>query len=1341
MDGYNMMTLILALAVSLNLLVSADTSGSSCPSWEENPMCPCYNNDDGIYMECPMVSLTTVGEVLGLVKEPLKSLSIYDLEMEVTTLPSGIFKHSAGVMSLQISHSNVMSIADNSFQGLERSLESLTIKHCKLSDIPEAALRKLTRLTDLDLQMNNITEIPSFGFAKMIVKTLNFQGNMINLVSDFAFDGLEETLEDLNLMNNDLKELPVNALKKLKSMTKLKVAWNHITEFTTQDIQLEALEYLDLSSNKIRKVKSNSLTGMPNLVSLSLYMNSITTITKDAFRENVNLETLFLGNNNIKDLDSKLFKHTQKISVIDLGNNNIQSINDGVFSNLPQLQELVLSSNNIRELMQETFQNSPSIRILNLEQNAIRLIEPNTFSGMPSLETLLLSHNNIHEVYPRIFSSNINLKVLKLDHNGIKDLSEITFKNTTRLEKLVLHKNQIRTVSPGLFSRLLELKELHMHGNEIRAIPAGAFSNLHKLEFISLQENQMLTFMDTLNHNSKSLFSLNLSGNEISIINAKAFRGQNSLETLRLDNNNITSITNGVFSDLTALSQLYLQKNHITQIDDDALSSLTSLQKLDISDNFLVKISEKTFQGLTRLRELYLHNNAIEEIAPNSFQYMTELENLDLSGNMLPVVKKEFFNTELSIKELSINNGQIKKIEDGALEALVYLESLSLRGNKLQSLDSSSLRLTQLYKLDLSSNNFQTLNSNSLTALPNLEELNLSNCNIENIPDNFFDASISLKTLNLAKNNIKHLGTGTFAGLSDLVNLDISENELQVDSCRAFLSTSKVQYLSISGNPFINLCPVLGDLKSLKKLDASKILLTEVNKDTIAQLGHLKQLDISDNMIVDFPTGSFHKSSIQRLNLGGNLLTQLPNAIFMDKMEKLKVLNVTGNPLHRITGPEVNKNMILDSLERLEAAQTNLTVITSLEFSHLPNLRSLNLEGGAISKVSPGAFRSLSHLSQLNLGYNLLEILPRERMRGLTSLTNLNLTRNRIKKFDQLPSDAQNLKVIDISGNMLTELDETTFKHAEGLEEVILRDNWITSIHPKALEPLTHLKVLDLSQNNVEVLQPAILAAVERTLDTYRIDGNPVICGCETLELWSWLQNHPAEVKHPNSIYCDLPERLRGQPFLQLSASAFCPQPLILRLAIQDIQSQSFLVTWQAANTSTVYGYKVTYQAMNQEDESDEDLVGNRLTVHSSPTIGLSSRSYLLEELQPSTEYQICVHGLTKSIGLARSHTVASASDEQQGDGARCTRGHTLSIPPAPATGTSGGRVGIILGIILAVALLLGIVVAVVWYRVCRSQGGRGQGSTKRANGAPPDYYSHFQGRHPHHQDDDEFAC
>ncbi|KAK7085438.1 hypothetical protein SK128_027135 [Halocaridina rubra] len=1338
-------SMMLPWVVWLPLLVYAEAFGSVCPSWDDNPWCPCYSNDEGIYMECPMVSLGTIASVLGLVQDSIKSLNIYDLDMNVTTLPAGIFRQSAGVSSLQISHSNIMSIADSSFYGLESSLETLTIKHCKLSTIPQIALHKLTRLDTLDLQTNNITELPSFAFSKMKIRNLNFKGNMVNLVSDFAFDSLEETLEELNLISNDLKELPINALKNIKSLKKIEVAWNHITDFSTEGTSFSALQYFDLSSNKVRKVRGNSLAGMPGLVSLSLYMNSISMVARDAFKENSKLETVFLGHNGILELDPKTFTHTPKIKVIDLGSNNIQSINSGVFSHLPELQDLILSNNNIREITKDAFAGSTSIRVLNLEHNTIRFIEPETFKVLEAMEILLLSHNNIQEIYPFLFSFNLNLKVLKFDHNGITDVDELTFKNTSQLTELFLQKNKITGIGQGLFSRLMDLRELHIHGNNIRIIPDGVFSNNHKLEDLSLQGNEIFALSDTLNHDSKTLKYLRLSENSISTLHLEAFRGQTQLDILWLDNNNISEIVRGLFHDLSYVRQLHLQKNLIEIIEERAFANMSSLQKLCISDNILSEINGETFYGLSSVRELYLDNNAFKDITPNAFQWMIQLEKLVLSGNALSKIKKDLFVTELPIKELSLDNAQISEIEDGALETLSYLEILNLRGNNLQELHAGFLRLTQLYALDISDNKFLSLDINSLTGLSNLENLDMSLCGIDVLPDKFFDSSMSLKYLNIAGNKIRHLRPATMSGLLDLISLDVSDNELTMDSCKSFIATRNLEKLIISNNPIITLCPSLGQLKGLKELYASNILLIEAEMTTLEKLRYLNTLDISNNMLTDIPTGSFQSSSIRELNLARNLLQQLPTALFTDVMGELQVLNVSNNPLKRVVASSVDKSLTLKNLERLEISQTNLTVITSLEFAHMPGLRSLNLQNGSIFKISPGAFRSLSQLTQLDLGYNMLEILPRERLRGLNTLSNLNLTRNRIKKLDQFPSDAQNLKVLDASGNMLTELDENVFKHTPGLEELLLGDNWITSIHPEAFVPLSSVKVLDLSHNNLEILRPPILAPIERTLEAIELDGNPITCGCETVELWTWLHNHPAQVKHPHAVICDLPETLRSQSFLHLSASAFCPQPLILRLAIQDIQSQSLLVSWQAMNSSAVYGFKVTYQALDEEENSGIKEERHLESIQTSPTLALSSRTYILEELRPSTEYQVCVHGLTKSIGLARAHTLAPIYNIQQAEGARCTRGQTLAVPPSPATGTFGGRVGLILGITLAVALLLGVIITIVWYRVCRGQTLRGQEQMKRPNGAPPDYYSHFQGRRSNvdddDDDDDEFAC
>ncbi|KAK8736052.1 hypothetical protein OTU49_005205 [Cherax quadricarinatus] len=1325
------------------------TGSSACPSWEANPWCPCYNNDDGIFMECPMVSLETLSSALGLVNQPVKSLNIYDLDINVTSLPPGIFRKSAGVINLQISHSSLQSVANESFRGLEESLKSLTIQHCKLSEVPQWALHTLSRLQELNLDSNNITEIPKSGFAKVNIQKLSLKGNMISLISELAFDGLEESLQELNLISNDLKELPINSLQKMKKLKRLEVAWNHISELITDSVfPLQALEYLDLSSNEIRKIKSKSLAGVPGVISLSLYMNSISSIAKNAFKENSILETLFLGHNSIRELDIETFTYTPKIRIIDLGSNNIQNIHGGLFCNLPNLQELVLSRNNIREVTQQTFENSSNIRILNLEHNAIRFVELETFVDMTHLETLLLSHNNIQEIYPRLFVANVNLRTLKLDHNRINDLSEITFKNTTQLTILFLQKNKITMIKRGLFSRMTELRELHLHDNKIEVVATGAFSSLRKLEHLSLQDNEVLALPDIFSHDVSALRYLRVSGNNLNSLHQQALRGQRQLDFLWLDRNNITVIVEGVFSDLTLLRNLHLEQNQIAIIEDNVFINMSDLRKLALSHNFLESVSERTFSGLTSLSELYLDNNKIKAVMRNAFQNLTSLDTLDLSGNALSIIKKEYFESELPIRQLSIDNSQISEIEEGSFEALVHLDTLSLKNNNLHKLQESFLKLTQLRTLDLSDNSFEILDVNSLTALPNLETLDLSGCDIESIPENFFDSSMSLRSLNIGRNRLTYLKPTSFVGLNDLTKLDLSRNSLGLNSCRSLWVTGKLEELYISGNPLRELCPDLEQLKNLRELYASNILMSEVQTSTMAQLQHLEILDVSDNMIVEIPLGSFVSSKLQRLNLAENHLLQLPESVFFDGMIHLKSLNVSGNPLQRLMGSSVPSGVTLPSLEQLEATHTNLTVLTSLELLHMPALRSLNLQHGAISKVSPGAFSKLSQLTKLNLGYNMMEFLARERLRGMLALTHLNLTRNRLKKLDQLPSDSMNLKVFDVSGNMLTELEESTLRHAESLEELILRDNWVTVIHPRALLHLPRLSLLDLSHNNLELLRPVVLEPVERTLRALYLNGNPVSCGCETLDMWTWLLNHPSQVHHPHDITCDLPETLRGQSFLLMLSSSFCPQPVILRLAIQDIQSQSLLVSWQASNTTSVYGFKVTYQAIDIGEGGlvgDETAAGETGTptgpVISSPTLGLASRTFLLQELQPSTEYQVCVHGLTKSLGPARAHTVDAYYNREQEEGARCSRSQTLPLPASPATGTSGGRVGLILGATVAATLLLGVLVALIWYRRCRSGDDRDdQEPTKRPNGVPPDYYSHYKAR-PRLHEEEEFAC
>lgn len=47
----------------------------------------------------------------------------------------------------------------------------------------------------------------------------------------------------------------------------------------------------------------------------------------------------------------------------------------------------------------------------------------------------------------------------------------------------------------------------------------------------------------------------------------------------------------------------------------------------------------------------------------------------------------------------------------------------------------------------------------------------------------------------------------------------------------------------------------------------------------------------------------------------------------------------------------------------------------------------------------------------------------------------------------------------------------------------------------------------------------------------------------------------------------------------------FCDAPLIMKLAIQDIQPYSVLVSWQGREHSGLSGFQVVYHSMDSNDE------------------------------------------------------------------------------------------------------------------------------------------------------------
>lgn len=124
-----------------------------------------------------------------------------------------------------------------------------------------------------------------------------------------------------------------------------------------------------------------------------------------------------------------------------------------------------------------------------------------------------------------------------------------------------------------------------------------------------------------------------------------------------------------------------------------------------------------------------------------------------------------------------------------------------------------------------------------------------------------------------------------------------------------------------------------------------------------------------------------------------------------------------------------------------------------------------------------------------------------------------------------------------------------------------------------------------------------------------------MFCSCDSQELWQWLSDHPkwaaddvgstsnrissgfndnagdignsvsGSTSNSYTLKCEQPNGVRGKFFLQMQPREFCDEPLIVKVAIQDIQPFSVLVSWQGRENSGITGFQVIYQSLDNNYE------------------------------------------------------------------------------------------------------------------------------------------------------------
>jgi Leucine-rich repeat (LRR) protein len=231
---------------------------------------------------------------------------------------------------------------------------------------------------------------------------------------------------------------------------------------------------------------------------------------------------------------------------------------------------------------------------------------------------------------------------------------------------------------------------------------------------------------------------------------------------------------------------------------------------------------------------------------------------------------------------------------------------------------------------------------------------------------------------------------------------------------------------------FMDLIECESHLKqALKEHNGEKILDLHINNNLLSDLhapslllfNNLIHLDLSSNQLKVLPPEVLHLQALRRLILKNNLFddNSLPKELGECFSSSLEVINLTGN----------------------------LFTQFPYQLFDLINLREIYLGANKISNLPPKNYELLAKLEILYLGGNLITQIPHE-LSGLINLRSLNLSDNQITS---LPTSLANLKYLislAVHNNNLTTLPIELVR--VNLNELSLRNNPLVSRFVRELD-------------------------------------------------------------------------------------------------------------------------------------------------------------------------------------------------------------------------------------------------------------------------------------------------
>ncbi|XP_032668461.1 protein artichoke isoform X2 [Odontomachus brunneus] len=463
---------------------------------------------------------------------------------------------------------------------------------------------------------------------------------------------------------------------------------------------------------------------------------------------------------------------------------------------------------------------------------------------------------------------------------------------------------------------------------------------------------------------------------------------------------------------------------------------------------------------------------------------------LSLADNEVPSIPRHILSHMSLLMTLDLSRNRISRIDSDDFKYNPMLQHLSMAGNAIIEMAPGSL--PPLVKhLHVGRNHLNSLNR-TLRDLNQLEWLFINANELTSLDGELPSSGHNLKMLYAVDNKLTHL-PAEFRYLHRLESLFLQHNKIR------------------------NLDGTLQKARGLKFLELSYNELQELNADDFIEAEMLEDLELGHNSLKSLggadgdgngSSALYPLRSLKCLNLTHNELREF-SLTSLRGLRELRLLDLSNNRIARLhRGRSSSENLVEEEGEEIAGG----------------NIQDICLQHNELRSLDGSVFLGMKELQRLNLSHNALgpTIGPRD-LHGLDGL-----------------------RVLDISHNQLTTLEDTSETWLPSLEELNASHNRLVTLSGRDFRGFPVLCWADVSVNQIRTLMPELVANTRCTIhgvpDVLRIylQDNPVLCDAGLADLTVALEVNHAKVY---GIGSDCPTTTTSAPTVELT-SVMPPAPL-----------------------------------------------------------------------------------------------------------------------------------------------------------------------------------------------------